>query len=187
MVSGKKYIKLHETFVRWCKRQTVEHQVSRDLCATFCVQYGDCFSVLLWYDFIAQLNNAGEDVIFFFSLSCSELSNWKVLPSDMFIMESDSLYHGKASFQIFVFDVRLWWWMGYRFRWVGKSRFNSWQRWISFGWGGRVVTESTLALVPSGWESSDQCMNLNAHLYVVLRLRVHGAIPQFLMSSWYGH
>lgn len=49
-----------------------------------------------------------------------------------------------------------------------------------------VGGESTLALVPSGWESSDHCMNLNAHLYVVLRLRVHGAIPQFLMSSWYG-
>jgi len=26
----------------------------------------------------------------------------------MFIMKSDSLYHGKVSFQIFVFDVRLW-------------------------------------------------------------------------------
>ena len=54
------------------------------------------------------------------------------------------------------------------------------------GGGGGVVTESTLALVSSGWESSDQCMNLNAHIYMVLRLRVHGAIPQFLKSSWYG-
>jgi len=33
---------------------------------------------------------------------------------------------------------------------------------------------------------SDQCMNLNTHLYLVLRLRVHGAIPQCFLSSWYG-
>lgn len=49
-----------------------------------------------------------------------------------------------------------------------------------------MIIESTLAVVPSDWESNDQCMNLNTHLYVVLRLRVHGAIRQFLFSSWYG-
>jgi len=54
------------------------------------------------------------------------------------------------------------------------------------GRGGWLIIESTLAVVPSDWESNDQCMNLNTHLYVVLRLRVHGAIRQFLFSSWYG-
>lgn len=57
---------------------------------------------------------------------------------------------------------------------------------MEFFWIGGGVTVSTLAVVPSDWELSDQCMKLTVHLYILLRLRVHGAIPQFLMSSWHG-